>query len=116
VLESRRGATRECHVLKTAQELVNEIGLSVQPPRGIALVLTEEPGTQPNWVAAAGPMENALTDKFSEKVAELRKTASIGAKWIKAKTSFAASSNLTSKRRSDDAGSFPRVRLAPKAD
>jgi hypothetical protein len=62
------------HVLKTAQELVNEIGLSVQPPRGIALVLTEEPGTQPNWVAAAGPMENALTNKFSEKVAELRKT------------------------------------------
>jgi hypothetical protein len=62
------------HVLKTAQELVNEIGLSVQPPRGVALVLTEEPGTQPNWVAAAGPMENALTDKFSEKVTELRKT------------------------------------------
>jgi hypothetical protein len=74
VLESRRGATRECHVLKTAQELVNEIGLSVQPPRGIALVLTEEPGTQPNWVVAAGPMESALTDKFSEKVVELRKT------------------------------------------
>ena len=60
--------------MKTAQELVNEIGLSVQPPRGIALVLTEEPGTQPNWVAAAGPMESALTDKFSEKVVELRKT------------------------------------------
>jgi hypothetical protein len=60
--------------LKTAQELVNEIGLSVQPPRGVAIVLTEEPGTQPNWVAAAGPMESALTDKFSEKVVELRKT------------------------------------------
>jgi hypothetical protein len=28
----------------------------------------------PNWVAAAGIMEAALTDKFSEKVAELRKT------------------------------------------
>jgi hypothetical protein len=60
--------------LKTAQELVNEIGLSVQPPRGVAIVLTEDPGAQPNWVAAAGPMENALTDKFSQKVAGLRKT------------------------------------------
>jgi hypothetical protein len=60
--------------LKTAQELVNEIGLSVQPPRGVAIVLTEDPGTQPNWVAAAGPMESALTHKFSEKVVELRKT------------------------------------------
>jgi len=69
-----RGETREYLVLKTAEELVNEIGLSVQPPRGVAIVVTEEPGAQPNWVAAAGPMENTLTDKFSEKVAELRKT------------------------------------------
>ena len=44
------------------------------PPKGIAIVLTEEPGAQPNWVAAAGMMETVLTDKFSEKVAELRKT------------------------------------------
>ena len=50
---------------------------AVVPPRrleGIAIVLTEEPGAQPNWVAAAGMMETVLTDKFSEKVAELRKT------------------------------------------
>ncbi len=57
--------------MKTAKELVNEIGLSVQPPRGVAIVLTEEPGAQPNWVAAAGIIEAALTDKFSEKVGEL---------------------------------------------
>jgi hypothetical protein len=57
--------------LKTADELVMEIGVAVQPPPGVASVLTEEPGALPNWVAAAGIMEAALTDKFSEKVAEL---------------------------------------------
>jgi hypothetical protein len=41
---------------------------------GVAIVLTEEPGALPNWVAAAGIMEAALTDKFSEKVAELIET------------------------------------------
>ena len=61
-------------VLKTANALVRELGSAVQPPKGIAIVVTEEPGAQPNWVAAAGMMEAALTDKFSEKVAELRKS------------------------------------------
>ena len=60
--------------LKTARALVRELGSAVQPPKGIAIVVTEEPGAQPNWVAAAGMMETALTNKFSEKVAELRKT------------------------------------------
>ena len=61
-------------VVKTAMELVKEIGLAVQPPKGVAIVLTEYPGALPNWVAGAGILEAALTDKFSEKVAELRKT------------------------------------------
>jgi hypothetical protein len=48
-----------------------EIGVAVQPPRGVAFVLlrahrlrhplgellTEEPGALPNWVAAAGIMD-----------------------------------------------------------
>jgi hypothetical protein len=48
----------------------------VRPPKGVSIVVTEDSGDQPNWVAAAGPgtTEAALTDKFSEKVAELRKT------------------------------------------
>jgi hypothetical protein len=54
--------------------LVREIGLAVQPPQDIPIVLTEDPGAMPNWVAAAGIMQAALTGKFSEKVAELRKT------------------------------------------
>jgi hypothetical protein len=61
-------------ILKTANALVGELGSAVQPPKGTAIVVTEEPGAQPNWVAAAGMMETALTNKFSEKVAELRKT------------------------------------------
>ena len=60
--------------MKTAMELVKEIGLAVQPPKGVAIVLTEDPGALPNWVAGAGIMEAALTDKFSEKVIQLRKT------------------------------------------
>ena len=30
--------------MKTAKELVREIGLAMQPPQGIAIVLTEQPG------------------------------------------------------------------------
>jgi hypothetical protein len=60
--------------VKTAKELVREIGLAVQPSEGVAIVLTEDPGALPNWVATPRIMEAALTDKFAEKVAELRKT------------------------------------------
>jgi hypothetical protein len=61
-------------IVKTAKEIVREIGLAVQPPQGIAIVLTEQPGALPNWVAAAAVMEAALTVKFSDKVAELMNT------------------------------------------
>jgi hypothetical protein len=60
--------------LKRAKELVSEIGLAVQPPRGVPIVLIEDPDSQPNWVAAAGPMESALTHKFGRKVIELRES------------------------------------------
>jgi hypothetical protein len=65
---------RKLRAMKTAKELVGEMGLAVQPPQGIAIVVTEEPGALPNWVAAAGIMEAALTKKFSKRVVELRKT------------------------------------------
>jgi hypothetical protein len=67
-------ATKGIRALKTAKELVREIGLAVQPPHGVAIVLTEQPGALPNWVAAAAVMEAALTVKFSDKVAELMNT------------------------------------------
>jgi hypothetical protein len=53
--------------------LVREIGLALQPPQDIPIVLTEDPGAMPNWVAAAAIMQAARTG-ISEKVAELRKT------------------------------------------
>jgi hypothetical protein len=61
-------------IVKTAKELIREIGLAVQPPQGVAIVLTEQPGALPNWLAAAEIMELAFTYKLSAKVAELRKT------------------------------------------
>jgi hypothetical protein len=57
--------------LKTANQLVKEIASAVQSPPGVTIVLTEEPGAQPNWVAAAAIMDS---DKFSETVAKFRKT------------------------------------------
>jgi hypothetical protein len=68
------GEETRVRALKKANALVREIGLAVRPPQDIPIVLTEHPGAMPNWVAAAGIMEAALTGKFSEKVAELRKT------------------------------------------
>ena len=46
----------------------------MQPPQGVAIVLTEQPGVLPNWVAAAGIMGTSLTVKFSDEVAKLMKT------------------------------------------
>jgi hypothetical protein len=44
--------------------LVREIGLALQPPQDIPIVLTEDPGAMPNWVAAAAIMQAARTGKF----------------------------------------------------
>ena len=60
--------------MRTARQLVQDLGSTVRPPQGVAIVLTEEPGGQPNWVAAASPMDTADTEKFSETVAKLRRT------------------------------------------
>jgi hypothetical protein len=60
--------------MKTPNQVVDAIALAVQPPRGVAIVLTERPDSVPNWVPAAGPMDAARTDKFTAKVAALRKS------------------------------------------
>jgi len=69
------GDETEMPALKKANALVREIGMAVQPPQDIPIVLTEDPGAMPNWVAAAGIMEAALTGKFSEKAVEFRNLA-----------------------------------------
>jgi hypothetical protein len=59
--------------MKTAHQLVDEIALEVRPPKGVAIELHERSGS-PNWVAGAPPMTVALADKFSAKIAVLRKS------------------------------------------
>ena len=58
--------------MKTADEMVDGIALAVRPPRGIAIVLTECPGSKPNWAAATGIMDPERTGAFTAKVAALR--------------------------------------------
>lgn len=60
--------------MKSAIEVVEEIGLAVRPPRGISIVLREYPDDTPNWIAATGDKDLAGTDAFMKKVPELRKS------------------------------------------
>jgi len=59
--------------MRAASELLKEIILAVQPPRGIAIAVTESAGN-PNWIAAAGAMDAEGTQAFSAQVARLRKS------------------------------------------
>jgi len=58
--------------MKTADQIVDTIALAAQPPRGVAIALTERPGSTPNWIAAAGPMDAQRTGMFTAKIAALR--------------------------------------------
>jgi hypothetical protein len=66
----RRGNRGTCFENGQCASQRNRIGRAAAAD--IPIVLTEDPGAMPNWVAAAGIMEAALTGKFSEKVAEHR--------------------------------------------
>jgi hypothetical protein len=59
--------------MKTAHQLVDEIALEVRPSKGVAIELHACSGSL-NWVAGAPPMAVALADKFSAKIAALRKS------------------------------------------
>jgi hypothetical protein len=81
---SRRvGASKQCAPAESASETAcyengqrtrRRNGIGRTAAAGCCHVVTEEPGALPNWVAAAGIMEAALTKKFSKRVVELRKT------------------------------------------
>jgi hypothetical protein len=58
--------------MKTANEMVDTIALTVQPPRGTAIVLTERLGSIPNWIAATAPMDDQRTGSFTAKIAAMR--------------------------------------------
>jgi hypothetical protein len=63
--------------MRSANTVLQELVLHVQPPRGRAIVLTERtpsgPGDQ-NWVEAIGLIGNDATRLFNEKVSALRKS------------------------------------------
>jgi len=56
---------------------LEELVLHVRPPKGCAIVLTEQPFSRPsdpNWIATVGPMVSEYARGYTAKVAELRKT------------------------------------------
>jgi hypothetical protein len=65
--------------------VLEELVRYVQPPKRCAIVLTERPlnkSGDPNWIATVGPMGAQYTRRYTEKVAELRKT-DLRVDWIK---------------------------------
>ena len=63
--------------MKHARAVLENLVLSVQPPRGCAIVLIERSFSKPsdlNWVATVGPMPTEYNRRYTAKVAELRKT------------------------------------------
>ncbi len=63
--------------MRPAAEILKELALHVRPPRGCAIVLMEWKSSvppEPNWVAASGIMQGQTLARYSEKIAELRKT------------------------------------------
>ena len=49
----------------------------VQPPKGCPIVFTERPlnkSDDPNWIVTVGPMGAQYTKRYTEKVAQLRKS------------------------------------------
>ena len=56
---------------------MEELVRYVQPPKGCAIVFTERPlnkSADPNWVVTVGPMGTQYTKRYTEKVAQLRKS------------------------------------------
>ena len=63
-------------LVKFAEELLNELLMHVEPPRGTEIRLVERPG-RPNWVATSRVVDLAQVKRFSEMVAQLRKSEPI---------------------------------------
>jgi hypothetical protein len=59
--------------MKTAQQVLEEIALTVCPPPGVTIEITECPGDEPNWAAAATPMSISKSHEFAAKVFALRR-------------------------------------------
>jgi hypothetical protein len=63
--------------MRPAPAVLVELVRHVQPPKGCAIVFTERPRNKsddPNWIATVGPMGAVYSKRYTEKVAQLRKT------------------------------------------
>ena len=63
--------------MKTVEQLLDEILLAVQPPRSVAVVLTEMPDEKPNWSAAIGKTSKDVTAKYLDTIIPLRRLDAI---------------------------------------
>jgi len=65
--------------MRPARAVLEELVRYVQPPKGCAVVFTERPlnkSDDPNWIVTVGPMGAQYTKRYTEKVAQLRKSDS----------------------------------------
>ena len=72
-IDSARGSHKEPDDLRRAKMILEELVRHVRPPNDWPIVLTERKSsgeTDPNWVAGY----KQTSDRFTEKIAELRKT------------------------------------------
>jgi hypothetical protein len=63
--------------MRPARAVLEELVRHVQPPKGCAIVFTERPlnkSDDPNWIVMVGPMGAQYTKRYTEKVAQLRKS------------------------------------------
>lgn len=63
--------------MRPARAVLAELVRYVQPPKGCAVVFTERPlnkSGDPNWIATVGPMGALYSRRYTEKVAQLRKS------------------------------------------
>jgi hypothetical protein len=63
--------------MKTAEVLLGELAVHVQPPPGSHIILREmrsKRPTEPNWISGIGTMEAKKLLRYTDKVSKLRKT------------------------------------------
>ena len=93
--------------MKTANELLDELLDYVAPPRGYAISLAEsEPRdeTETNWTSGAPVMPDPALNRYSWKLAELRKSDRL-VDWSGVKTPIDGGRKRISKWRSEASGS-----------
>ena len=63
--------------MRPARAVLEELVRHVLPPKGCAIVFTERPlnrSDDPNWIVTVGPMGAQYIKRYTDKVAQLRKS------------------------------------------